>query len=214
MLGHYASIIWDWNGTLLNDGWLCHELGNMQLLAHGLTPLTIEEYKKRFRHPIQYFYKDLGFDFSVKSFHQLSTEFHNHYERRRPECQLQDEASMVLRKLHGQGKKQFVLSAQQQDILLESVGHFEVSEFFAHVRGLPDKLAHSKVDLGKELLKQAEVVPETAVLIGDTLHDFEVASALGIGCVLVAHGYQAKELLAATGAPVVESLAALVESGR
>jgi phosphoglycolate phosphatase len=212
MLEEYSAIIWDWNGTLLNDRWLAVELGNLQLVEHGLAPLSEEEYRKQFRHPIQEFYTGLGFDFRRKGFAQLSHEFHELYQQRRPECALHAEAPPVLRELKLRGKRQFILSAQQQDILNASLEHFSVGGFFEKTSGLPNTLAHSKVAIGQELLKSSEVPESQTVLVGDTLHDFEVASAMGIACVLVSHGYQDRAMLEATGVPVIDDLRSLLRA--
>jgi phosphoglycolate phosphatase len=209
MLKDYSAVIWDWNGTLLNDLWLVVDLGNEQLVAHGLAPLGVDEYRKIFCHPIQELYAALGFDFNRKPFAQLSHEFHVVYQQRRPECMLHPEAPSVLQRLRELGKRQFVLSAQQEDILKASLTHFGVSSFFEHASGLATTLAHSKVELGRELMRKIGVVPKDTVLVGDTLHDFEVATVLGIGCVLVAQGYQDRALLEATGVPVVSDLSEL-----
>ena len=32
----YAHVIWDWNGTLLDDAWLCVDVMNGVLRAHDL----------------------------------------------------------------------------------------------------------------------------------------------------------------------------------
>ena len=35
-LKKYTNIIWDWNGTLLDDAWLCVDVMNGMLKEHGL----------------------------------------------------------------------------------------------------------------------------------------------------------------------------------
>ena len=45
-----------------------------------------------------------------------------------------------------------------------------------------------------------------AVMIGDSTHDFEVACALDVPCVLQSAGHQPPEVLRRTGAPVVPGL--------
>ena len=44
------------------------------------------------------------------------------------------------------------------------------------------------------------------MMIGDSVHDFEVAQALGVGCVLESAGHQSAEKLRETGAPVAKGL--------
>ena len=48
--------------------------------------------------------------------------------------------------------------------------------------------------------------PDKAVMIGDSVHDFEVARALGVHCVLQAAGHQPAAVLRATGAPVADDV--------
>ena len=48
--------------------------------------------------------------------------------------------------------------------------------------------------------------PACAVMVGDSVHDWEVARAMGTGCVLYSGGHQAREALVATGAPVIDDL--------
>jgi phosphoglycolate phosphatase len=47
-------------------------------------------------------------------------------------------------------------------------------------------------------------------MVGDTLHDFEVAQHAGIQCILVASGHQSRQRLEKSRAPVVGSLCELV----
>ena len=43
-------------------------------------------------------------------------------------------------------------------------------------------------------------------MIGDTIHDLEVASALGVDCILVDIGHVSSKRLTETGVPVFNSL--------
>ena len=64
---------------------------------------------------------------------------------------------------------------------------------------------------GQRWIEQLHWNPEEVVLVGDTLHDFEVAEAIGAHCVLMAHGHHTAERLAESGAPVVHSLRELLQ---
>jgi phosphoglycolate phosphatase len=97
------------------------------------------------------------------------------------------------------------------------VGGGGIRRFFKDLFGLPDLFAQSKADRGRELLARcgAAAAAET-VLIGDTVHDFEVARELGCRCVLMAGGHQSERRLKRCGCPVVagmRELAAHVPDG-
>jgi phosphoglycolate phosphatase len=77
----YKHIIWDWNGTLFDDAWLCIEIINAMLVRRGLTRLTPEEYEQIFDFPVRDYYSRIGFDFQVEPFEKLSDEFIDRYMR-------------------------------------------------------------------------------------------------------------------------------------
>ena len=60
------------------------------------------------------------------------------------------------------------------------------------------------------MLKRLHLDPEELLLIGDTEHDFEVASGLGCSCILISKGHQSHELLKSTGAMVLDDLSQLL----
>ncbi len=58
-------LIWDWNGTLLDDVTLCNDCLNQLLEAHGY-PQRYDRagYRELFGFPIEDYYRCAGFDFS------------------------------------------------------------------------------------------------------------------------------------------------------
>ncbi|MFQ3241099.1 MAG: phosphoglycolate phosphatase [Lentimonas sp.] len=212
MSAHYKHAIWDWNGTLLNDTWLCVEVLNGLLARRGRAPISEEDYRENFGFPVVHFYDYLGFDTDVDSFDQISREFINDYEERWfEECQLHPEASDVLSELAGLGMTHSVLSAAKQEALNAGIQHFGIRDHFIGLVGTDNIYAEGKVAQGRHWIEQLHWSPEEVVLIGDTLHDFEVAQAIGTHCILMGHGHHTTERLAQTGAPVVQSLRALIQ---
>ncbi|MGJ8649049.1 MAG: HAD family hydrolase [Opitutaceae bacterium] len=208
----YRHIIWDWNGTLLDDTWLCVEVLNGLLAKRNRSPLTEDVYRQNFGFPVIHFYDYLGFDTDVDSFAQVSREFINDYEVRwLEECVLHPETSEILKKLSGLGHTHSVLSAAKQEALEIGINHFGIREHFSSLVGTDNIYAEGKVGQGKRWIEKLEWDPEEVVMVGDTLHDFEVAEAIGTHCILLAHGHHTPERLATTGAPVVHSLQELVD---
>ncbi|TVP79656.1 MAG: HAD family hydrolase [Puniceicoccaceae bacterium] len=208
----YKHVIWDWNGTLLNDTWLCVEVLNGLLTRRGRGPITAADYRQNFGFPVIHFYEYLGFDTDVDSFEQVSREFIADYEARWfEECVLHPEAHAVLQAMTQLGLTHSVLSAAKQEALESGIEHYGLSEYFMGLVGTDNIYAQGKVDRGKHWIEQLAWSPGEVVMVGDTLHDFEVAEAIGSDCVLLAHGHHTPERLAATGKPVVHSLRELVD---
>jgi phosphoglycolate phosphatase len=211
MIDNYQHIIWDWNGTLLDDMSLNLAIVNDMLRDRGLAALTVERYREVFTFPIRDYYENIGFDFSRESYEQLSLRFVATYRSRWHEIKLFPQARRILEQIQASGKTQSVLSAHQHDTLSEFVGTFSINHLFQHLIGLENTYAHSKVDQGRGLLAMLPHPEFEVVLVGDTLHDAEVAEAMGVNCVLVGHGHQSKERLQQCGVPVVDALSALLD---
>ena len=206
MLLDMKHVIWDWNGTLLDDAWLCVSVVNQLLESRGLPALSLAQYQEVFDFPVRDYYPRIGFDFSREPYEALAHEFIEAYERRRLQCRLQEHARQAIQLLRARGVEQSVLSAYRQSSLHELIVHYSLEGVFTHVVGLDDQFAHGKLDLGRKLADQLGPDKTGIVLIGDTTHDFEVATAMGIECLLVPSGHQSRPRLEACGTRVLDSL--------
>jgi phosphoglycolate phosphatase len=100
-----------------------------------------------------------------------------------------------------------ILSASKETLLLEQLAQYpELDGCFDRVMGLTDIYAVSKVQRGVDFLREAGIPSDEAVFLGDTLHDAEVARAMGCQCLLIAGGHQKEETLRASGATVLPTL--------
>lgn len=209
MLERYRHVIWDWNGTLLDDARLCVEILNEILRHRNRQPITHERYMEEFGFPVRDFYQRLGFDFAVESFEALADEYISRYDKRRFECKLHAHAMDAVRHCLDRGFEQSILSAYHQARLEEALDFFELRPLFKHVVGLDDFHANGKIHQGIRLIEELGFGPRQALLIGDTIHDYEVAREIGADCVLFVGGHNTKERLKSCGVPIFDSLAQL-----
>lgn len=210
MFDNISSIIWDWNGTLLNDTELSVQTMNELLQKRKLQQLTIPAYKEVFSFPVKEYYRKIGFDFISEPFEIPAIEFINIYNSRVGLCPLHEHSLKVLDHFKSLGIKQFVLSAMEQQALDECLELRQINHYFEHVSGLDNHYAASKLDNGKQLIARHHLNVGQLLLIGDTVHDFEVAKELGCKCVLTAKGHQSKNILESTGVPVIEDILDLI----
>ena len=207
----FDTVLWDWNGTLLDDAALCCELLNTMLARHGYAPVgSMEAYRQVFCFPIETYYRRAGFDFSRHPFAALADEYMRLYTPRSLGCPLQPDACAVLDALRAQGMRQVMLSASKRENLQQQVEHFGLRSRFDTLLGLSDIYAKSKTEVGLRWLRESGADPARIMMVGDSEHDFEVARALGVRGVLFSGGHQPREVLAATGAPVIDALAQLL----
>lgn len=203
-------VLWDWNGTLLDDRWLAVRSANRLLARRSMPLLTEESYAAAFGFPVQDYYERLGFDLDAEPFDGLSDEYVLEYEAAIGECRLTEGAVETIDRLAALGFVQAVLSASHLGFLDEALRRFGIRDRFVDLAGLDNKNAHGKTDVGRALAARLGADPVRTALVGDTLHDAEVARALGCRCLLFSGGHQSRARLETAGLPVVDRLTDVV----
>ena len=199
------TILWDWNGTLLDDVWTGTEAMNALLKKYDLPLLRdIEHYRSVFCFPVSAYYEKLGVGGDL--FAVTSHEWMDEYYAREEKCVLRAGAMEALAAFRAAGYRQVVLSASKRDNLLKQMQRYDVLSYFDAVLGLDHIYATSKVNIGREWMQQQGVLPAECVMIGDTLHDAEVAQALSCRCILAAGGHQSREILDGAGCEVADGI--------
>ncbi len=202
----YKHIIWDWNGTLLNDSWLSVAVINKVLSKRNMPTIDHDHYTRIFGFPVIDYYARLGFDFETESFEIIGTEFIDGYEAQKFELELHNDTRQVLKSLKDQGVTHSILSAYKQSFFEELIDHFELADMFLKVIGLDNHYAHSKVENGVQWMSELPYDKAEVLFVGDTAHDFEVAEAIGVDCILIPGGHQTRTTLEKTGAIILGSL--------
>ena len=207
-----TCIIWDWNGTLLDDVDAAVNALNRMLGIRGIAPTTRDYYRSHFGFPVRPFYAELGVDLEHEDWDRICVDFHRFVEKE-PKL-LRPDAHEALRFAAQAGMRQFVLSALREDLLKRDIAAAGIDSFFEAVFGVDNLDGATKLDRGQDLVQHLsaakETVPPRIICVGDTLHDAEVAQALGAQCILVDGGHQTAERLSSAGVPVVPSLTAAV----
>ena len=214
MIKNFKHIIWDWNGTLLNDIDLSLSIINQILRERGIKELTLAEYRNIFTFPVRDYYERAGLNLSRHSFEELGEEWIREYEKRRLECSLFEGAEETLNMFSGMTEGQSILSAYSQNSLEEVIGYFKLDGYFRHLAGLDHVYADGKINRGKSMIKNLDLDKKEILLIGDTVHDYEVAKELGTECILISGGHQSRERLLACNVPVFNNFADLLSASK
>jgi len=201
-----TTIIWDWNGTLLDDAEICREAINKMLKVRNLPELSLSTYRDVFTFPVIEYYKEVGFNFDKEDWEPVAMEFINLYLRALPSCGLTPFAARTLEAFMQKGYRQAIISAMQHDALLKSVTELGIYDYFDFIGGIGDHYGGGKIDNARNYFNMAGLSPEKITLIGDTIHDSEVAAELQCKCILVATGHQSFQRLSNTGIQVINNL--------
>ena len=200
------NIIWDWNGTVVDDAWVFVEIMNNMLKKHFLPPISLQDYKERFCFPIQVYWKGLGFSFTDESFNELNKDFIKQYQQKMFLPKIHESLIGLFDYIKKNNVRQFVLSASEQKLLNKSIKHYGLIGIFDAVYGVDNLNADGKLALGRALCEEYKIKAEETLLIGDTEYDRDVAIGLGCRVFLVDYGHINYSRLFKTGEFVVSSV--------
>jgi phosphoglycolate phosphatase-like HAD superfamily hydrolase len=209
-----AHLVWDWNGTLLDDLTLVVAATNVSLAAIGGPEITAEDHRRDFRRPIADYYGHvLGRSVSPEEFLQLDRVYHDFYREGLLDCALAADAEAAMRAWPG---TQSLLSMWFHEELVPEVTRRGLHAVFERIEGLRPGVAAGghKAEHLAEHLAALGVAAADAVLIGDSADDAHAALAAGASCVLYGGGFTHPERLAEAGVPVASTLLEAVELAR
>jgi phosphoglycolate phosphatase len=133
------------------------------------------------------------------------------YFKRLSQAVIFGDAAEILSGLQKQGIAQILISAMEHESLLASVKEKGLFEYFDHISGINDHFADGKIENAKKIVNDLKLDLSKTLIIGDTIHDYEVACELGISCLLVANGHQSAERLKLLNCEVTGNLYGVLE---
>ncbi len=203
-------IIFDWNGTLIDDVWLNLNAINGVLEKRKLKPITIEYYRENFLFPVSVFYKELGLDVE-KEWDEITKEFGNLYLSSIDKVKLFPDVVSSLEELKKAGIETGIFSAMEHKMLNRHVEMLRISQYFRFIEGIENYYAEGKTHLCKKILEKSGYSERELLFVGDTCHDYETAKTIGCDTALISRGHNTAEILRNTGAPVFGSITELIK---
>ncbi|MBR6427541.1 MAG: HAD hydrolase-like protein [Clostridia bacterium] len=203
------NVIWDFNGTILDDVQLCVDCCNRLTAEYGLPPVGgADRYRELFCFPVIDYYRKLGFDFDRIPYEIPANHWVEFYLENEHTAPIREGVAETLEEIRRRGHFQAVLSASEENMLRGQLERLGALDYFDEIYGRNDVYAGGKPELaGKWLLRHAG---EESVLIGDTLHDAECAEIIGCHCVLVRGGHVLLDGDYGPGVTVVDSPSGII----
>ncbi|MFJ7065311.1 HAD family hydrolase [Streptomyces sp. NPDC101115] len=209
---HAKHLVWDWNGTLLDDIGAVIGATNAAFAELGLEPITLDRYRELYTVPVPKFYERLmGRLPTEEEWLVMDDAFHRHYWLRADGCGLTNGAAELLAARQASGFTQSLLSLAPHAELIPLVRRHGIAERFVRMDGRVGKSTDGKSGHMVRHLAALENVPaERIVVIGDAADDAVAAAHVGAKAVLYTGGSHSRASLERVGVPVVDSLAEAV----
>ncbi len=205
------NVFFDFNGTLIDDVDLCFNLLNEFLTEQGKEKITLKRYKEIFRFPIIEYYKLAGIDLDYESYESLSIKFIKKYQPASLKCGLYKEVIPTLEYLKEKNINCYILSASEKNNLIEQCKSYDIDKYFVDILGIDNIKAKSKIDIAIKYMNEHKLDKNETIFVGDTLHDKEVAMAMGVRCILVSCGHQSIDVLKKSGCKIVDNVKGILE---
>ena len=205
-----THLVWDWNGTLLDDLHLVVSATNVAFDSVGGRPVDADEHRARYRRPVAEFYAEmLGRAIDEQEFGRLDRLFHDTYRLGLTSMTLAADAMTAIKSWPG---SQSLLSMWFHSELVPAVETYGLAGVFTRVDGLRTEVGgHLKAAHLATHLDGLGIPGERVVMIGDSLDDAAAADSVGGRVVLYTGGFTHPDKLRATGRPVADSLLEAVE---
>ena len=205
-MNRIEHVVWDWNGTLVDDARLCVDIVNGILSDLSIPTVSIEFYRDNFTFPVSSYYEKIGLPTKGDSFRVISEKFISEYRMRRDSRQLQEHAWAVMNKLAESGIGQSVLSAGKLSDLTTFVDELGLSRFLHPITGVSNIHAAGKKGISQTHLAKIAHDPSNVLLVGDTVHDEEVSVHLGTQCMLFTGGHNSVKTLGGCRSELIDDL--------
>ncbi|MFI5694139.1 HAD family hydrolase [Kribbella sp. NPDC051586] len=204
-----SHVVWDWNGTLLNDNHAVLAAVNEVCAGFGRPELSWVEWQAAYARPMRVSYEQiLQRTLDEEEWARVDKLYHERYDALLHTCELAGGTLDVLREWTESGLTQSLLSMWFHARLTPTVDQYGLTSYFTRIDGLPGDIGGgSKADSLVRHLEALRLDPANVVLIGDVVDDCDAARAAGTQCILVSTGAMSRDSLAATGAPVTSSIA-------
>ncbi len=202
------TIIWDYNGTILDDAGISVRIENEMLTERGYKAgYSLQDYKNLYAMPMEDYYRQLGYTFETESFAEASAQFMQRYEELFPECSLCEGVEEKLSEAVEKGYQNVILSSCEDGILHRQCDALSISKYFSEIMGVDNLVGGSKIGIGQDWLLRSRTNPKDCRFLGDTSADYDTAAALGIEQItLISNGHQSFERLQRLHHHVVHSL--------
>jgi phosphoglycolate phosphatase-like HAD superfamily hydrolase len=185
-------VVFDWNGTLVDDADRALAATNHVLAGFGLDPLDAAAFGARFKLPMRRFFTELG----IPDHEQSAALAAWNRRLMQGATSLQPGAAELLARLRALGIPAGVVSAAAEAAVRADAAALGVAPLLAFVAG-------SVADKPAALAEIAGRVPGRMIYVGDTEYDMEAARAAGAIALGLGRGYRPAAALALAGAAAV-----------
>ncbi len=206
----FDCVLWDWNGTLINDASVACACVNDILCDLGRPKIEMRQYYHFMRDGMDKYYDYLFYP-DKAPFEKLVFMFSKYYDIRVKNASLHDGAKEVLGALKKIGVTQAIVSSSHKDKVRRDAAFFGVDGYFDEMLGADDLLIGSKTERARRYIESKGIEPCRTLFVGDMTHDRDTAEGIGADYLVIPNGHQSKKLLQDKGVKLVSDIKDIID---
>jgi phosphoglycolate phosphatase len=189
------TIIYDWNGTLIDDTRYCFEAVNYALACHGFMQASFEDFTKFYDAPFSNLWCGLGVprDQFNSLIHVLYSSFHKIFGAREESAKPRKGAQETLQNIGRAQIGQCVLSNHFCSSIRRQADAYKLGGFLTSIlanENIDDqKKGIAKSDRLARYMRANQIAPENVIIVGDTPEETRIGKELKLITVALLGGY-------------------------
>jgi phosphoglycolate phosphatase len=192
----YELIIFDWDGTLMDSTQLIASCLQGACRDVGLAEPRLADAKFVIGLGLADTVRHVAPGVDAEGARRLVERYRHHFLAREHEAPLYSGVHEMLEELHGRGKRLAVATGKARRGLERALDSTGLRRWFETTRCADEGFAKPHPDMLNVILDFTAVEARSALMIGDTVHDLDLAANAGLDAVAICHGAHERELLA------------------
>ena len=195
MKTRFELIIFDWDGTLSDSVGLITDLMIQSFLLHNVSPPSTMEVADILGIKLSEAFKILLKEKDQNASELIFNSYIELYNQSPNKVKLFDGVELGIKELHRYGYKIAIATGGGRNYLDSCLAQTSIKDFINVTKTSDDCFSKPHPQMCNEILNELIIEPEKSIVIGDSIHDLQMAKNAGISSLAVTYGAHKQDSL-------------------
>ena len=195
MKTRFELIIFDWDGTLSDSVGLITDLMIQSFLLHNVSPPSRMEVADILGIKLSEAFKILLKEKDQNAIELILNSYIDLYNQSSNKVKLFDGVELGIKELHRYGYKIAIATGGGRNYLDSCLAQTSIKDFINVTKTSDDCFSKPHPQMCNEILNELIIEPEKGIVIGDSIHDLQMAKNAGISSLAVTYGAHKQDSL-------------------
>ena len=195
MKTRFELIIFDWDGTLSDSVGLITDLMIQSFLLHNVSPPSRMEVADILGIKLSEAFKILLKEKDQNASELIFNSYIELYNQSSNKVKLFDGVELGIKELHRYGYKIAIATGGGRNYLDSCLAQTSIKDFINVTKTSDDCFSKPHPQMCNEILNELIIEPEKSIVVGDSIHDLQMAKNAGISSLAVTYGAHKQDSL-------------------